>query len=366
MVGGFALYPSIESGVAYDSNIYASKTNHNYDYIGTVRPVISGQSDWGRNSVTFTTYGDINQFSNYQHESYQNALADVQGRYDITRESWVSGYGGVEHLVEPRSSANSVGGSEPVTFDLFKAGGAGYRGVGLIHGQVGYDFERLAYDNVPTSTGAIIDESTRTRNQNAVTAKATYDANANIIPFVRVGYNRRDYDNNSLRRSQGYNTDIGSTFDFGGITTVEAYAGWLSQDYSNFSTNKVNSAPDFGGRIDWNVTGMTSLAIEGNRSIEEATDPRYNSYLQTGTSATLTHELLRNVIVEGAANYSRQDFQGTASRQDDLFGAGAGFRWLINRNLYTDVNYNWSRRVSTDPTIGYFDNVITFRVGASM
>ena len=111
---------------------------------------------------------------------------------------------------------------------------------------------------------------------------------------------------------------------------------------------------------------MTSLAIEGNRSIEEATDPRYNSYLQTGTSATLTHELLRNVIVEGAANYSRQDFQGTASRQDDLFGAGAGFRWLINRNLYTDVNYNWSRRVSTDPTIGYFDNVITFRVGASM
>ena len=366
MIGDFGLYPSIESGVAYDNNIYASKQNHNYDYIGTVRPVLSGQSDWSRNSLTFTTYGDINQFSNYQHESYQNALADVQGRYDVERGSWLAGYGGIEHLVEARSSPESVAGSEPTTFDLFKAGASGYRGVGLFHGEADYDFRRLSYDNVPTSSGAVINESSRNRNQNTVQAKVTYDADANIVPFVRVGYNRRDYDSNSLRRSQGYNTDVGSTFDFGGITTVEAYVGWLSQDYANYSANKVNSAPDFGGRIDWNVTGMTSLAIEANRTIEESNDPRFNSYMQSGGSATLTHELLRNVIIEGDANYSHEKFQGIASRNDDIFGLGTGFRWMINRHFYTDVNYDWSRRVSSDQTIGYFDNTLTFRVGASM
>ena len=140
----------------------------------------------------------------------------------------------------------------------------------------------------------------------------------------------------------------------------------MSQDYYNYSTNKVNSAPDFGGRIDWNVTGTTSLAIEGNRTIEESNDPLYSNYMQTGTSATLTHELLRNVIVEADANYSYDKFKGISSRNDDVFGLGSGFRWMINRHLYSDVNYNWSRRVSSDPTIGYFDNVITFRVGASM
>ena len=366
MVGDFGLYPSIESGVAYDNNIYASRQNHNYDYVGTVRPVISGQSDWNRNSLTFTAYGDINQFSNYTHESYQNALANVQGRYDVARGSWFGGYGGVEHLVEPRSSPNNVNGKDPVTFDLFKAGATGYRGLGLFHGEADYDFKRLSYDNVSTSTGAVIDQSSRNRNQNSVQGKVTYDVNANIVPFVRVGYNRRDYDSNTLRQSQGYNTDIGSTFDFGGITTVEAYVGWLSQDYYNYSTNKVNSAPDFGGRIDWNVTGTTSLAIEGNRTIEESNDPLYSNYMQTGTSATLTHELLRNVIVEADANYSYDKFKGITSRNDDVFGLGSGFRWMINRHLYSDVNYNWSRRVSSDPTIGYFDNVITFRVGASM
>jgi len=366
MIGDYALYPSVESGVSYDNNIYASNTNHNYDYIGTLRPVLSGQSDWGRDSLAFTTYGDINQFSNYTHESYQNALADVQGRYDIANGTWVGGYGGIEHLIEPRSSPNNVEGKDPTTFDLFKAGASGYRGVGLFHGEADYDFQRLAYDNVPAANGGLINQDYRTRNQNSILGKVTYDADAEIVPFVRVGYNRRDYDSDSLRQSQGYVTDVGSTFDFGGITSVEAYVGYLSQDYYNFSTRSVNAAPDFGGRIDWNVTGMTSLALEGSRSIEETIEPNFNSFLRTGGSATLTHELRRNLLVEADANYSRDDYRGIGSQHDDIFGLGTGFRWLINRNFYSDVSYNWSRRVSTDPSIGYMDNVITFRVGANM
>ena len=366
MIDSFALYPSVEIGGAYDSNIYASSGVPTGDGIASFRPILSGLSNWGRHSLSFSTYGDIAEFGGHSRESYQDAVLDAQGRYDIANRTWLALQGGVEHLTEPRSSPDDANGNAPETFDVYKAGVSAHRGVGIIGADLNYRFSHFAYTNLSTSSGSVIDETARDRNEQEIQGKATYELSPRLIPYLRLTYDRRDYDTNTQRQSQGYAADIGTSIDFGGITSLELYAGWLAQDYANASSKKEESVPDIGGRLDWNVTGLTSLALEASRSIEETSLTGYNGFLRTGTSVTVTHELLRNVIVEADSSLSRDDYAGTASRHDTNWGAGAGTRWLINRSLYTDLDYNWTRRNPSDATPGYVDNLVSLRLGVRL
>ncbi|MDD5586670.1 MAG: outer membrane beta-barrel protein, partial [Alphaproteobacteria bacterium] len=145
-----------------------------------------------------------------------------------------------------------------------------------------------------------------------------------------------------------------------------AYVGWMSQDYGNFGSNEVNDGVKFGGRLEWNVTGMDTLVLEVSRSIEETTDTNFNSYKATGGSATFTHELLRNVLLEADFGFTRSDYNGIGERQDDNVLAGGGARWLINRYLYSDFIYNWSNRDSDAPGSDYSRHLVTLRLGVQL
>ena len=49
--------------------------------------------------------------------------------------------------------------------------------------------------------------------------------------------------------------------------------------------------------------------------------------LQNQVGLDVTHELLRNVLLNANARYTRDDFEGT-SRTDNIFDAGAGVSYL--------------------------------------
>jgi hypothetical protein len=324
---------------------------------------LSAFSNWNRNALSMTTFGDLNMFAGkYEQENFNNFVTSVNGRYDVAAQTWLAARAGYQHLAEPRSSPNDAGGSEPTTFDVYSSGVSGYRGVGKIHVGADYDIKRLSYFDTPAHGGNIY-EGFRDRNEQLVGGKVSYDLTGNLKPYIKAGYDLRSYDNSSLRNSDGYRVAAGTTADFGGITSLDIFAGWLSQDYSNFSTNTVNSAPDFGARFVWNVTGLTTLVLETSRSVEETTDASYNSMLATGGSATLTHELLRNLLIEADASYTRDDFNGIGTRQDDVYSVGTGARWFINRRLYTDLDYSWNTRVSNQSANDYKAHIVSARLG---
>ncbi len=228
-----------------------------------------------------------------------------------------------------------------------------------------YDFKRFDYDNTPSSLGTI-DQSGRNRDEHDMGGKLAYDWSGNVKPYIRGTYNIRKYDDNKPHDSDGFEVVGGTTVDLGGITSIDLFAGWMEQYYDNFTGKERVGTPKFGGRLDWNVTGMTSVAFEVDRTLEETTLDGFNSFTSTGGSATLTHELLRNVLLEGNFAFTRSDFNGSDSRQDDVITTGLGGRYLINRNLYTDVLYSWERRYSTDENSRYLKNVGTVRLGVRL
>lgn len=362
-VGSFNLFPSLEVGAAYDSNIYATPaTGRADDEITSLRPTLNAVSTWSRHALAFTASGDSNFFASHTKEDYNNALIGAQGRYDIANQTWLAARGGYQYAAEARTSPNNAGGSEPTTFNAYTAGLSGFRGAGVVQAQLDYDLKRLTYNNTPSATGSI-NQTFRDRDEHVMGGKVFYAVSDNFKPYVQAHYNIRQYDNNSARSSDGYDASAGAKWDFGGITTLDAYAGWLSQNYGNFGVSPTNSGVNFGGRLTWNVTGLTTVALEGNRSIEETTVAGFNSFKATGGSATVTHELLRNLLVEGHAAYTQDAFNGSGSRTDDIVNAGSGARWFLNNHVYTDVDYNWSHRSSNQAAQGYVDHLVMMRVG---
>lgn len=361
-VGSFEIFPTLELGEAYDSNIFVTKDRHKDDAIGTIRPIVNIFSNWGRHAVSITTFGDVNFYSQHADENYNNAVIDVSGRYDIMNQTWLSARGGYQRLAETRTSPLAVNGSEPTTFGVGKAGLTAYRGVGKLKANVDYDFKRFDYDATPSTRG-LLDQSSRDRLEHVAGAKLGYEVTGNMKPYVRGSYNVRNYDHNPTHNSDGFEAVVGAEADFGGITSADVYVGWMQQYYDDFTTKKTISSPKMGGRVDWNVTGLTSVAIEATRSIEEVASDVFNSYYQTGGSVTVTHELRRNILLEGSVAYSHLDFNGSRDREDDSIVTGIGARYLINRSLYSDLFYNWERRYSTEDDSNYTRNVVTARLG---
>ena len=368
-VASFQLFPAINVAGFYDSNIYSRPAAKNDDFATKVNPSLSAASNWGRHAVAFTGLADINTNVINNEENNVAGAAQLEGRFDIENQTWVAGTTSYQRSTEPRGNASSLGASaEPTQFDTFSAGTELYRGVGKLKTKLNYDFKYKDYDAVALVAGGSASQNARNRVNNALKAEVGYELTQNLKPFVRGGYDFLDYTSNSLRNSTGYNVNAGAKFDFGGITTAEAYAGYKGRDYNNYASGNINTF-DFGVDVLWNVTELTSIQAEGNRSIEETTlggvtlATSSNAYVATGGSVTATHELRRDIIVEGNASYVNNDYKNNV-RDDDTLGLGAGARYYINRNFYSDLTYDFVKRMSNVATNDYDRHIALVRFGA--
>ncbi len=360
-VGSFNLYPSLETGATYDSNIFATKNNAQSDGVFDARPILVANSNWDRNALSLVTFGDFNYYDKNTSENNNDAAVQAQGRIDVMEQTWIALRGGYQNLIEQRGLPADVAATTPTTFSVYSGGISAYRGVGIINAQIDYDWRRLDYGNTSSPAGTL-DTSTETRDEQTLKTKIGYDLTQNLKPYIQVSLNKRDYDSNPTRNSHGYEADAGFDADFGGIVFLNAYAGWLAQNYYNFGSNEINDGFDFGGRAVWNITGLTSIVAEASRTIEEDPLSSFNSFMATGGSLTLTHELRRNVLIEGDLSYTHDSFQGAGTTGQNYPSAGGGVRWLINQHFYTDLMYNYQEAT---PDI-YMRNIVSLRLNMQL
>ncbi len=368
-VASFQLFPAISVAGYYDSNIYSTKAAKNDDVVTKINPSLTAASNWGRHAIAFTGLADINTNVINNEENNVGGVAQLEGRYDIENQTWIAGSTSYQRVTEPRGNTSSFGAAaEPTQFDNFSAGSELYRGLGQLKAKANYDFNYKDYDTVNLVGGGTINQNNRNRTNHKVKAELEYELTRNLKPFIRGAYDVMDYTSNSLRNSTGYGVNAGAKFDFGGITTATAYAGYKGRDYYNYASGSIN-AFDFGADVLWNVTELTSVQLEASRTIEETTlggvaaPGSSNAYVSTGGSLTATHELRRDLIVEANASFTNNDYKNSA-REDDNYGVGAGARYFFNRNFYSDLTYDFVTRDSNVAASDYDRHVALVRFGA--
>lgn len=365
--GSFLIFPKTELHGTYNSNIFAEETNETDDYIARLNPTIAARSDWNNHALNANVFVDHAFYSDNSKEDYTDYGVGLDGRIDVTRTANIFGGVGARHLHEDRGSPDDTRGVEPTEYDRYDANlGATYK-PNRLGVTVEGTWRRLDYDNVATSTGAIINNQDRDRDVFGQRLRVGYDVQPGYTAFVQGSLNQRKYDtrpdrNGFDRNSDGWRLNAGVEFSVTNLIDGEIYAGYLEQSYDDPRLD-TNSGMDFGGRLVWAPTQLTSVKASLAREVSETTSAGASSYLATIASLRVDHELMRNVLVGARASYTNNDYDGI-NRSDDIWGLGVDGKYFITSRFFAGAQAGWTDRDSNVAGQSYDQYTVGAFVGA--
>lgn len=374
-VGSFNLFPKLEVTGYYDSNIFAAQNNQVDDFVTMIQPSLLLQSDWNLHFLSFGAWGNVARYADNTAENYADYRFDVAGKLDLPalgRDSNL--FARASHLKsgEDRGSPNAVNGSEPTNYTRQSAQLGGQYKPGRLGLLLAGSFDKYDYDDVPTSTGAVINNDDRDRRDLTQSLRVGYEIVPGYEGFARgtlrqVKYDTTPDDSGRDRDSTGYDAVGGLKIDFGRITDVELYAGYLSYDYDDARLQTINGV-SFGGAVNWN--GIRALKVRAgvDRNVQETTDVNFSGYLATAFSLSADYDFRPNIKFNSRISYTLNDYQKASTfagsaREDAIIEGEVGMKYLFTRNYYVNPSYRYNARDSNVNGSDYDRNRIYVKLG---
>ncbi|MCC7428891.1 MAG: outer membrane beta-barrel protein [Alphaproteobacteria bacterium] len=365
-LGSFIVYPDIQSGVFWDSNIYATRNNRKSDIVGVLSPSVTVQSGWERHSLSAGAQIDFTGYRRYTDESTIDWRANLEGRVDITNTMQVYLGAIVLEDHEERSSPDAVAGTKPTRYREVNS----YAGISERFGDVvvrlGGAVERIMFENSTTPVG-IINNADRDRNRFTFGALVRYQGFTNFEPYLEAIGDIRHYDNDRddftfQRSSRGFRAGGGVRMVLSETLRGDVTVGVMRQDYKDPRFKDI-AAPFIAGTLRWTATPSTQLVAYVDRSIEETTLPGSPGYVYSVVGMRIEQGIVDNVTGIARAAVARSDFVGFA-RTDDELDLSAGLRYRINSNFTVGADCRFIQRDSNVANADYNRHQMFLRLGA--
>ena len=192
-----------------------------------------------------------------------------------------------------------------------------------------------------------------------------YEIQPDYEAFLQGAYQLTNYDevqddNGFDRDSHRYEVVAGVSIDITNLLSGEFFAGFFTEDFDD-SRFGSNDSYALGADFTWNVTPLTTVKLGASRRPEETTVDNASSVETTEVHLSADHELLRSLLLNAAASYQRDEFEGT-SRDDDTIKVGVGATYLVNRYVHLNVSYNFTTRDSDAAGESYDRNAARIEV----
>jgi len=368
-LGDFFWFPRGEIDEEYNSNIFATQSPV-HDWITVLQPGFDLLSSLPRNAINLHAGAATQFYAGNPSQNTATGFVATDGRLDVDAHSGFFGNASAAHSYTPRSSPNSPGNAaEPVTYNTY-SGAVGYAATGL---RVGYEADLAVaatqYNAVPLIGGGISPQSSSDTVTPQAALRLSYEFIPDYLGYVRASGTVYDY---THPLPGGVNFDSTVYRIIAGLQVLprhliygEVYAGYLTDRFESSAIGST-SVPDFGGRLTWNVTRLTTANFNVVRTFQ-TTNPTSGTgagYLDTAVTASIDHELRYNVLLNAGVGFENDLYQGI-SRTDDTFSAGASVRWLVSRNLYLGGAYTYQQRASSGTAAGtpFSQSIVMLRLG---
>ncbi|MFZ4763275.1 MAG: outer membrane beta-barrel protein [Alphaproteobacteria bacterium] len=353
-VGSLLFFPSIDLGVKYNDNIYATNTNEQNDVIYSIAPSAVLRSDTANHMFEIGTKADVAYFSDNSDEDFYDWSVFSGGRLDVTRNTSFKAGASYNREHEDRSSPNAAAGTKPTKYDQTGAQLGFNHKFNRFGVELGGDYSNFDYKDSRGIAGAVIDQDYRDRNSYKVEGRALYEIQEGYNAFLKAAYNNQDYNNAAAvidRGSDGYVVEVGSKIELGELAFADLGVGYLQQNYDRKQFNDISGLSVTADAY-WNVTQMDTITAKLHRSVAETTVAGASGTTITSFGLGIDHELMRNVILSAGADYSHSQYEGL-TREDDVYGITLGGKYLINRNLSVGAEYKYDDR-SSDKAVDEF------------
>lgn len=366
--GAFTVYPKLTTTFEHNDNIYAAKTGAQDDTIWHVNPELNVSSNWNRHFLSAYVRGGFNRYSDNSTENSDDYAVGADGRVDITRNAMLNVGTSYSRSTEPRSSPNApAAAKEPTQLDNTTAYVGASQEFNRLKLSTRADINKFDYDDTPNKAGGVIDQDYRDRTVSSLMARADYAVSPDTALFVEVIGNKRDYRQSKPvvtlnRDSDGLQALAGANFELGALTRGEIGVGYIKQNYDDPAAVDLDGF-DFRVQVEWFPTQLTTVTLNGTRTVEESGDPTIAGYFSNNASLRIDHELLRNVLLSANVSTGKDEYKGI-DRDDKNTGAGISATYLLNRNVGLAVNYSYTKRSSSGLKAGA--EFETNKVGATL
>ena len=378
--GSFTVMPKLELENEYISNIYYRSSNQQDSYVAHWKPGVTVNSNWNRHALNFLVDTDVSQYSNWaSRNDYGNVKTQLSGRVDVTRDSHFDTSFGYNYLTERRGSPDQITALTPTIYDTKVIDGFYSHTLNRLTLKTGVNATRWDYQNVQTGAGTTLAMSTRNHWLYKPEIRLGYLIQPGYEAYLKYQYTNADYDSltavngsavNGLynRNSTGYNALTGFAFDLTGLITGDVSVGYIDRTYTDNRLKQVSGVNGFFD-LKWRPTPLTNVVGSVFRNINETTQSGVAGIFATGVSLNAEHELLRNVNIHAGANFTNNDYNGFVTgntqnfkRNDNMYGANVGAKYLFNRYLSTDLSYTYQNRDSNYANSNYEVNQVMLNI----
>lgn len=290
----------------------------------------------------------------------------ANGRLDIARGSNISGSAQFQRLTEPRTAitAGTPAGAtpKPVQYNLVTTSLVGVKEFNRLRLTGRLDDKDFNYKDQGVAS---FNQNSRDRNEFYYGGKAEYAVSPDTAVYATVTGNKKDYDLKTPatnRTSDGYVVGLGANFDLSQVMRGDIQAGYMKQSY-DLATFKDVSGFSAAGNLEWFPSQLTTVGLNGSRTIEESVAPGAGGFISNTIGASIDHELLRNVLLSAAYNHSNDDYRGI-DRTDKRDNFSATATYLLNRRVGLFLTYNYLKQDSTGAAkaSSFKDNKLTASV----
>jgi hypothetical protein len=367
-LGGFVLSPELTTGLRYNDNIFARRTNRTDDFIFKVNPGAILQSKWSRHSLSINANVDHNEYLDVSSESITDYSIGADTLLDAGR-GLAFGFGGqFQALNEPRTNSSTpTNTTKPIKYDLASVYGNVSREINRVRVSLAAGLKDYNYKNGQIIGGGVSFQDDRDRQMVDLNGRGEYAVSPDTSVFVEVGYNDRAYDLQPPvvaldRDSNGYQVLVGTNFDLTNLIRGEVGIGYLDQ---RFQSPLLPNISGFAVRanVEWFATQLTTVSFGGSRSVEDSGILGSSGFLRNAANFKVDHELLRNLILTGEFTYGLDNYKGI-DRKDERVGGTLSGTILLRRGIGLTAYYLYADQTSRGLAGGsdYTNNQIGFTI----
>jgi hypothetical protein len=357
--GSFMLHPGMELVAQYIDNAFYTEVGQQSDTIFHIRPYISMQSTWSRHSFNMRLAADFARYQDFTFRDYEDYFFIINGRVDVKTRSFLT-YGlDYMRLHEDLSSRDSEQGVNPTVYTV-TGGSLGYDhtfnrlSVGL-HGNM----QRLDFDDALGFDDTVIQNQDRDRDVGSLRLRMGYQFKVDKQAFVALSSHNVEYKqkldrNGYARSSSGYTASAGISFNMTGLLHGDVFVSYQDQSYDDPRLPNVSGWAG-GMGLTWLPTQLTTVSARISSGVQETTNENSSGYLRTLYALRVDHELTRSIQLNGKLSYSDNDYQliedaaEDARTSDQVWMAGIGVNYFINRHFYLSASYDYSKLKSNVP-----------------
>jgi VanZ family protein len=353
LLGGFILYPQIQTDYIYDDNIFRTNNNPTSDQIIDVKPSMRVATNWNRHLIGIGADAGIGTYLDETRDDYKNFNLTANGRYDIAPFTDAS-----FSISKFRQQAGSTG------FEDQNLATEGYnttisqeyslsRALSYIRGKI---FLR----DKDTDLAKIGANDYQSLDSQQLGLDVSYDFMPNGSIFANHTLEELSYlkNNSQRRRADGSSSRLGIEYESGsGIYKWSIFGGHLDRDIND---NIADVKKSFvGGKFEWKPLKLTTISYSLDKRFSEVSDETAAGIIVTSQQLSMSHSFtpfLDGMLLFGKDDLNYINSPTSSARNNDVYYAGLTGDYQVSDTVSLRLSYNYSQRESATPSEEYKNN----------